>query len=188
MKLSKTLLVVSLLWSSFANAAFLQDIDQDLFFANSNDTIANAQTSFTVLPGNSYEINGSIVGNDQDFYKIVFSPGYQYDLDITVIAPNGQTGAQDPDLYIYDVAENLYGFDADSGPGGINTANAFISATFEPGTYYFGVSRGIKSSSDFNYSFSININQVTPVPEPESGALVALGLGVIGFISRRKRQ
>lgn len=115
-------------------------------------------------------------------------PGYQYDLDITVIAPNGQTGAQDPDLYIYDVAENLYGFDADSGPGGINTANAFISATFEPGTYYFGVSRGIKSSSDFNYSFSININQVTPVPEPESGALVALGLGVIGFISRRKRQ
>jgi hypothetical protein len=48
--------------------------------------------------------------------------------------------------------------------------------------YYLEVA-GSKAAGDTTYGFTVNL---TPVPEPETYALLLAGLGVVGWMRRRK--
>lgn len=65
--------------------------------------------------------------------------------------------------------------------GGAPTVN---TATLAAGTYYYAVF-GVASGAA---AYSLNsAAAVTPVPEPETYALLLGGLGVVGFVARRRR-
>lgn len=55
----------------------------------------------------------------------------------------------------------------------------------DPGTYYLTVSGTATGSSGGAFSGMIN---VSPVPEPETYALMLAGLGVLGFLARRRNK
>jgi hypothetical protein len=68
-------------------------------------------------------------------------------------------------------------------------AGGFIEVLFTPFDYAVSgpLTLIIKGTSAANASYSGTLN-VTAVPEPESYALLLAGLGVLGFVARRRRQ
>lgn len=47
---------------------------------------------------------------------------------------------------------------------------------------------GIKGLGEAAYGGNISLSPVTPVPEPEIYAMLAAGLGLMGFVARRRQQ
>ena len=186
MKLAKTYLALSMLWAASANAALVQTYDSDSGIPNSNDSIVDAQTAFTISAGNSYEILGNITGSDTDYYTVTVAPAAIYTLNISLVSPLGYLGTQDPELGVFNSSGTLIAYDDDSGIGGVTSKNAAIyNLQLGAGTYFFYAGRST-GSNNFAYTLGINIASVTPVPEPTSLALLLSGLGLIGFGARRK--
>lgn len=186
MNFVKTLLALSMAWSSVSNSAVVQTFDADSGLSNSNNSIANAQAAFTISAGNSYEILGNITGSDADYYTVTVGPSAIYALNISLVSPLGYLGTQDPELGIFNSTGNLIAYDDDSGIGGVKSKNAAIyNYLLGAGTYYFYAGRST-GSNDFAYTLGINIASVTAVPEPTSAALLFGGLGLIGFAARKK--
>jgi hypothetical protein len=67
-----------------------------------------------------------------------------------------------------------------TGTGNWTFSNVLLAANT---SYYVEVSGKVMENSGSSYGFTVN---VTPVPEPETYALMLAGLGVIGFMRRRK--
>jgi len=67
-------------------------------------------------------------------------------------------------------------------------AGGFVELLYTPGSYPVTgpLTLVIKGTSGENASYSGTLN-VTAVPEPETVALMMAGLGVIGFVARRRR-
>lgn len=55
------------------------------------------------------------------------------------------------------------------------------------GTYYLAVSGTQKGAGNGNYTLNIAATAATAVPEPEAYAMMLAGLGLIGFVARRKQ-
>ncbi|WP_157991582.1 FxDxF family PEP-CTERM protein [Caldimonas tepidiphila] len=55
----------------------------------------------------------------------------------------------------------------------------------DPGTYYLTVNGTVDGTNGGAFSGMIN---VSPVPEPETYALMLAGLGVVGFLARRRQK
>ena len=86
-------------------------------------------------------------------------------------------------------------YQGDAGSGQFVSAFAFdntsITSVLTPlaaGDYYFTVG-GTVGADDVagSYALTVEAAPVTPVPEPQSVALMAAGLGALGFIARRRR-
>lgn len=58
------------------------------------------------------------------------------------------------------------------------------SFTLDSGSYYYAVT-GIKGTGSFTLSSAV---VAAPVPEPETYAMLAAGLGIIGFVASRRRR
>jgi hypothetical protein len=58
------------------------------------------------------------------------------------------------------------------------------SAHLVPDTYYFLVSGNVLSNAAVSYSGNIS---VAAVPEPETYAMLLAGMGVVGFLARRRK-
>ncbi len=71
-----------------------------------------------------------------------------------------------------------FSFDGQSG-------DAYHSIKLDPGSYYFMVSGNGNGSSGGFYTLT---STITPVPEPENAALFLAGLGMLGFMMRRRRN
>jgi len=64
--------------------------------------------------------------------------------------------------------------------GQFSNANTW---SLDAGTYIFAI--GGKAGSAASYSLAAS---TTPVPEPETYAMLLAGLGIIGFVARRRRS
>ena len=79
------------------------------------------------------------------------------------------------------------------GPGATligTTGSPFFTAspTLLPGAYDLQVSGTLTATSGL-YGVSVNFNSTTaPIPEPETYAMMLAGLGLMGFVARRRRQ
>jgi hypothetical protein len=56
------------------------------------------------------------------------------------------------------------------------------------GTYFLSATGKLAGSLGGDFNVSFNINPVTAVPEADSYALMLAGLGLMGFVSRRKAK
>lgn len=55
-------------------------------------------------------------------------------------------------------------------------------------TQYMLTVFGNKQDGDAGYGGNISVSPVTPVPEPEIYVMLAAGLGLMGFVARRRKQ
>jgi hypothetical protein len=71
-----------------------------------------------------------------------------------------------------------------------NTATEHMYAALSSGSYYFEV-LGSSAKAGSGYDFEAYANDAAPplaVPEPANAALLIAGIGVMTFLSRRRRQ
>ncbi|NGZ88596.1 FxDxF family PEP-CTERM protein [Duganella aceris] len=69
--------------------------------------------------------------------------------------------------------------------GAADVWSAASTGAFGAGNYYVLVTGSLLSTAATSYAGTLNI---TPVPEPETYAMLAVGLGLIGFAGRRRNQ
>ncbi len=152
-----------------------------------NDTFALAQDLGMVGPGTLTDLFGSrlmaLPGTDTaDYYKITVTVPTM--LMLAVNTPGGPSYANDPMLGLFDAAFAPLAFDDDGGPG----FDSYIAMPVMAGVHYVAVSGWPDysfaggGSADWVYSLEIS----APIPEPGTYALMLAGLGVIGFVARRR--
>ncbi len=119
----------------------------------------------------------------------------------------GNTSAGfDPEMFLfnYDSGTNTIGSliaqDDDSGSPALIWTNAFITTMLNTGQYVVAVSdytfsedeaRSGLNQNDLFGSYDLvvtgNVSAVAAVPEPETYAMFLAGLGLLGFVSKRKQ-
>jgi hypothetical protein len=77
---------------------------------------------------------------------------------------------------------------ADPAAGTSFTTSTINYTSLHPGSTYEIHASGMVIGSSGSYGGNLVLNTITPVPEPEIYAMLVAGLGVLGFVSRRKRQ
>lgn len=92
-------------------------------------------------------------------------------------------------------AYNLYSFGADGimgtgddvglGAWTFNSTAATHALTLGAGSYFYTVSGGAMAPAAYSISSAV---AAAPVPEPETYAMLAAGLGAIGFVVTRRRR
>ena len=66
------------------------------------------------------------------------------------------------------------------------TGDTFHDVTLGAGKYYFDVTGNANGSNGGRYLFDTTVS--APVPEPEIYAMMAAGLGLMGFVARHRQQ
>lgn len=82
----------------------------------------------------------------------------------------------------YDVTFLNFGFFNASGDAVSTLTN------LAAGTYFLTASGKLAGTDGGDFNVSFNISPVTPVPEADSYALMLAGLGLMGIVTRRKKQ
>lgn len=134
--------------------------------------------------GNAFFGRNNTVGQFVDTYT--FALGSSYYL-VSATASSAASGSQDLDYSSLTLLDSTNATVA-TFAGNLGTdQNEFYSLSqilLAPGAYQLVVS-GVNSLTQASYSGNLAIS-VSPVPEPETYAMLMAGLGIVGFISRRK--
>jgi hypothetical protein len=155
---------------------------------------ATATASFADSYSGSLDLStGSVhLGRDdavasfEDIYSFVLAaPGYLVSSSASTASPDADHDLDFSSLVIKDSADAI--FATFSGNGG-NDANEiyWLPSTFMPAGAYSLVISGINSPGQASYSGNLSIS-VAAIPEPETYALMLAGLGLVGFMSKRRR-
>lgn len=117
-----------------------------------------------------------------DSNVLVVSPGTFKDSYIFNVT---QTGAIT--FSVTEIENSLLNIDF-LGYGLYNSAKNQVTnfSNLSTGIYTLFVSGETSGSLGGAYNLKVNLSAVTAVPEPETNALMLVGLGLIGFIARRK--
>jgi hypothetical protein len=120
-----------------------------------------------------------------DAFSFVVGAGNGFSALTSSISPtNGSDLMSLTGFKLYSSVGALIGSGTQESTGKTDQWSLDLSA-LSAGTYTLKVSGSILTNS--GASFGGNINLV-PVPEPETYAMMLAGLGLVGFIGRRKRQ
>jgi hypothetical protein len=109
-----------------------------------------------------------------DLYEINLTQVSDFSYSITEITTGNN--AQ------YDVTFMNYGFFDANGEAVTSLTN------LAAGTYFLSATGKLSGSLGGDFNVSFNINPITPVPEADSYALMLAGLGLMGFVARRKTK
>ncbi|WP_310462033.1 PEP-CTERM sorting domain-containing protein [Sphaerotilus sp.] len=66
-----------------------------------------------------------------------------------------------------------------------NTSSLTLASSGNYKLYFGSIGAGLPVTTDLQLD-NVSVTAVTPVPEPESYAMLLAGLGVLGFVSRRR--
>jgi hypothetical protein len=139
---------------------------------------SNVFTGASVTPssgtGEAWSFNFSGSGHSTDGGDFLFNPGAV----MTWYEPNGTTYNN-----LYFVSSTSWLLESEQ-PVPANTNNDGIYGIFNLGTSIYA---GIDSYNGDQVFASVN-ESVAAVPEPETYAMLLAGLGLLGFMARRRKQ
>lgn len=158
--MKKILLVLALGFSSLVNSAY-------------------AATYAATAAGDGYEFGASFSGNNTFHDYVSFSTtGLE-----SIIASISGTASKSFTFTSFNLLDSSFSLvsTGDIISGGAKASFGVIDS-LGSGNYYLEIA-GKSVGSTTGYSGTIT---VTPVPEPETNALLLAGIGMLGFVARRK--
>lgn len=165
--------------------------------ANATDT-ATAEVSFGPNDPNSY-MSASVIGGDQHFTfaqsSLFYTYNYQANTAVTVSADAFIEFQPDPGSeFLASTGAGFY-FHNVMNPNEYSFSRFLIEEnTTSPYSRFDSLSATFQAPVDMilliGYGVTARINDapVTPVPEPETYAMLLAGLGLIGFVGKRKSK
>jgi hypothetical protein len=178
-----------------ANNSFQSAVDLSPYFGNGfSADIGDASGANTSLLAPWVTIHGH-GDNGYDYYKVTTKAAGQLilDIDYTFNHPSNPHGF-DTNLNLYNSAFTQIAYDDDqnsaSGAGGsVHSYDSFLQLdNLAAGTYYIRVSKHSSNPIPVGGDYTLQVQgNVALVPEPESYAMMGLGLGLVGFMARRRK-
>jgi hypothetical protein len=81
------------------------------------------------------------------------------------------------------------GSSIDDGAGAWHSIYQFSPLTVAGSPYFIHINAvTLQSSTDARYSGNLTLAPLAPIPEPDTYAMMAAGLGLMGFIARRRKK
>jgi hypothetical protein len=126
--------------------------------------------------------NGNVFGDNFTFN--VANSGWNLNAIISSISPTSTTGLDITGLALYGANNTLVstGKMVNSGAMDVWTLS---STSLAAGDYYIKVSGNLVSDAGASFGGAV---MLAPVPEPETYGMMLGGLGVLGFLARRRRK
>jgi hypothetical protein len=170
-----------------------------------------AQTTTPVMVGNTPQVldlttgsgffgdtfgvnNNGAMFSDRFTFSVNSTSGMDFDAIISSISHTADTGLDVTGLSLYRAA----GGDG-SGTGTLVSSGTSLQSgnidvwtlstdNLTAGNYYVLVSGNIVSDSSASFGGAVMMSPTAPVPEPETYGMMIAGLGVLGFLARRRKQ
>lgn len=144
---------------------------------------------FSFASGAFFPIDGMLLGN---FGSHNYHFTYQIHATFGYTPGAGQTFSFSGDDDVWVFFDKKLGIDL-GGVHGTASTSVNMDTLFGPGkaagNYDFDFFFAERHTTESNFSISTSLNLVTPpVPEPETYALMLAGLGMVGFLTRRRRK
>ncbi len=152
------------------------------------EDISNGPQALAILDTSAYFGDSFAMGNEGDtfmdqFTFMVSDVPHNFDAIVSSISRAANTGLDITALGLYSQAGSLItsGTSVSTGARDVWTLTA---DTLAVGRYYLQVSGTMVSNTSGSFGGSVMLN---PVPEPETYGMLLAGLGVMGFLARRRR-
>ena len=177
--------------SAFASSAYAADVGKTIVA----DAVSNNVGGIQFLGGSTFSAaNTASLFSD----KYLFTLTGNYDASGTLSSTYlSTTPAQDLVITGYSLVkygsslEDIVGTYAGTPfPGsGAGTVDfwSFNANGLTAGNYYISVQGVVQGAGGGTYSSDVNL-ALAPVPEPETYAMMVAGLGLLGFVARRKKN
>jgi hypothetical protein len=153
------------------------------------DDISSAPQALTLLDGSAYFGDAFGLNNSGDTFADHFTfsvAGEPHYLDaiISSIAGSAATGLDITGLGLYTSVGALVTAGTMSSTG-VMDVWSISSDGLAVGDYYLQVSGSLVSNTSGSFGGAI---MLVPVPEPETYGMLLAGLGVLGFLARRRKE
>jgi len=152
------------------------------------DDISQAPEALVLVDGSGFFGDSFGMNNFGDTFADQFTfsvTGIEHNLDaiISSIAGTADTGLNITDLSVYTAAGVL----VQSGSSlmtGINDVWTVSADNLAIGNYYLQVSGSMAGDTSGSFGGAV---MLAPVPEPETYGMMLAGLGLVGYLARRRR-
>jgi hypothetical protein len=167
-------LVASLSSSAWAGSFNLGLVDPIQAMTTSYSTGGGLydEFSFSIASGTSVKIDFQGVPDANTFLPPIDFRLVQVDLSATLANWSGYSFFDNPDFS----TTNFRSYTA----SGLTVGTGYMVAVYGGGS--------LPPDSHGTYSLTLSIDQTAPVPEPETYAMMLAGLGLLGFVARRRKQ
>jgi len=129
--------------------------------------------------------NSGATFDDHFTFSVEGTTGWTFDAIISSISRSADTGLDITGLSLYSVTGDTLITQGNQLQSGSIDVWTLSSDSLAAGDYYLAVSGNLVSTGAA--SFGGAVSMAAPVPEPETYGMMLAGLGVLGFLARRRK-
>jgi hypothetical protein len=124
--------------------------------------------------------------NDHFTFSVEGTTGWTLDAIVSSISRTASTGLDITGLSLYSATGNTLISSGTQLQSGTIDVWTLSSNSLSAGDYYLAVSGNLVSADAASFGGAVSL--AAPVPEPETYGMMLAGLGVVGFLARRRNK